>query len=1424
MSVSTISFSHGVASGDPYQNSVILWTRITPPQEFSGLVDVRWEVSTSAAFEPGSITDSGVFSTSGDRDWTVKVEADGLTADTTYHYRFSVGEVQSQVGQTKTLPVGNDPVRLAVFSCANFTAAEQFAAYGRAAEIHGVNPYDALLHLGDYIYEYGPGGYGSAEDAAPDRGFLPDREIINLDDYRQRYAQYHTDLNLQSLRAAAPLIAGWDDHETANNSWSGGAQNHQSETEGDWIARRDAALQAYYEWLPIREPGQRQASDGATALSPLTQAYRSFNFGDVLSLHMLETRLTARDEQLAYPAPAAVQARIGAILADPAQVAAYAAQLGLTPPTGPAAIPAFAAALAPAVTQELVLATVQQAWGDPNRDMIGDSQLAWLQQQLATSPAAWQVLGQQTLMQSMAVPAELLLNAGDPALLDKYAAPLQKLATGTAFADLTPQEQALFAEATKIPYNLDAWDGYGVERETILQSALALGKRLISLAGDTHNAWAGVLDTMGPGTQPAGTVAGVEFGAPGVTSPGLERVLAGADAYIRAFYPAVDGLDGLFMGYVNGITYADTNRRGFLDLTVSKEEAIGSYQFLDGVNPQSGQTQWASETVVAASDLSLSLEPEATPEISWQPGWSELDLVFGLATDTAGGQTLLDPVDYATLPRAGVQLADVTVLGSEAGERIYAGVGSLVDGAGGGDELFNTDSQGSNLLVGSRGADSFFLRPVNDRIIGNQLFSGAATFGLPLFTALVDRERDSFLIDSSDPGSSGRLQILDFEAGIDNLLLDGQALQGEWAAVREQLQAVNVEINAAPQLTNGPIAISLKGGTETSQDLSQFGLDLDGDNLQLLKLQGPEWISTSGTLLKINTPAGLSPAELAEANLILGFSDGKAVIPFHAELTLEDQPIRLSLSNTIPSLAENFNTASRIRIADITITPASETNTIFLAGADAESFEVDGTSLFLKAGTSLNFEAKRAYNITVAAPDPSLPGSTAASADFSLAITDINEPPSTRGISNVSVVENSADIVIDLFSSFEDPESPASALAYTLTGNSNSGLISTSLDPATGALRLSFPKQQTGTAQITVQAQDSGAQSVSTSFAVSVLPFDANKDGIADSDQKNVISITTPNQTFITFVADGQSPTPLIGSIPNPDPLGQPANIQFEQGFYSVNYEDLAPGDRTTLALYLPSGSNVNSYWKYGASSQGAANQWYDFRFDPLTGTGAKFEDLNGDGQNEVILHFADGLRGDNDLLSNGSIADPGAPALDPALIPDKTPPDTNQPIPGQPNPGPGDGKDLARIRATVKRDVLTGTADQNIFIFEEIQSASRKNQPIADVITNFGKRDRLSFKRFNEQPMANPDGRKIGDIQGIADDLSFEAVNLALGNRFKGKAIGALEINGFDGTFVAVNGGRNKVPGGRSGFDRLDQLIHLEEFDLASQGPIRLV
>jgi phosphodiesterase/alkaline phosphatase D-like protein len=1265
MAASPVSFVHGVASGDPYADSVILWTRITPPQGTAGGIDVSWEISRSASFETGSIVDSGLFSTSAGRDWTVKVEADGLSADTPYFYRFRSGAAVSMVGQTKTLPVGGDPVRLAVFSCANFPAADTFAAYGRAAAINAVNPYDALVHLGDYIYEYGPGGYGEAENAAGSRGFLPNREIVSLDDYRQRYAQYHTDANLQAVRAAAPLIAIWDDHETANDSWDGGAQNHQSATEGDWLVRRDAALKAYYERLPIREPELRQASDGATASSPLTQGYRSFNFGDVLALHILETRLTARDQQLSYPNAAAVQARIGAILADPTQIGAYAGRLGRTPPADAAAIPAFAAALAPLVTQELVFATVQQAWTDQNRDLIGDTQMAWLQQQLASSTAPWQVLGQQVLMQSMALPAELLLNAGSPSLLDKYAAPLQKLATGTPFADLTAAEKALFAEAGKIPYNLDAWDGYGVERETILQSALAAGKRLISLAGDTHNAWAGLLDTMGAGQQPAGTVAGVEFATPGVTSPGLEKYLPGGDAYIRSRYPAVDGLDGLFTGYINGLKYADVNRRGFLDLSVTADQASGSFQFLNGVDPLSGVPRWSSETVVASRNLSLSVNPEATPEISWQSGWRELDLVIGMALDGAGSSTLLDPSAYASLPRDGIQLADVTVLGSAAADRILAGVGSTVDAGPGGDELFNSDSLGNNRLVGGSGSDSFFLRPVNDVVIGGSLLADPVSLGLPALIALVDRELDKFVIDSSDPAGVEPLRILDYEQGIDKLLLDGVAPQGDWLSIRKQLQDLNVAINAAPQLSLSTLAISLNSGTETTKDLAPYCTDIDGDNLQLVKLAGPEWITVAGTVLKVTVPAELTEEQLAATNLQLGFSDGKVIASFTPILTLNAPPSKLELANTTSSLAENSSTSARIKVADIVITDdALGTETIVLSGADASSFELDGNSLYLKAGTVLNYEAKSAYAVSVSASDSSLPGSIPASANFNLSVTDVNEAPTALAFANatISLAENSntsarikvADIVItdDELGIETVVLSGTDAGSFELDGNSlylKAGTVlnyeaksafAVSVSASDSSLSGSTPVSATFNLSVTDVNEVPGTTVETVDVPIKLpsgetkqLPVTISGASLSSDSELAIVPVSGINQESRDEF--------LVGVTTNTTAIDFAVDLPSEQNRVSLTASlELVAADLLEK-LSDESGRRENRVLIY-YSLDPLTGDISPLTYDPIAGAGARFFDTNSDGIADLFsLNLIDGGYGDKDGERNGQIVDP---------------------------------------------------------------------------------------------------------------------------------------------------------------------------------------
>ena len=265
-------FQHGVASGDPLTDRVILWTRVTG----TGSTEVAWWIAEDE--DGGNQIASGSQWTDSSRDFTVKVDAAGLQPNKSYYYGFTSGQFQSPVGRTRTLPVGEvAKVRMAVTSCANHPQG-YFNGYGHIAIQEDLN---VVLSLGDYLYEYRNREYGDGRELT--RVPEPNREIISLQDYRQRHAQYKQDPDLQAAHQAHPWIVVWDDHESANNSWSGGAENHTPETEGDWADRKAVAIRAYYEWMPIREVP--------------TGLYRSFRFGDLADLVMLDTRLEGRDEQ-----------------------------------------------------------------------------------------------------------------------------------------------------------------------------------------------------------------------------------------------------------------------------------------------------------------------------------------------------------------------------------------------------------------------------------------------------------------------------------------------------------------------------------------------------------------------------------------------------------------------------------------------------------------------------------------------------------------------------------------------------------------------------------------------------------------------------------------------------------------------------------------------------------------------------------------------------------------------------------------------------------------------------------------------------------------------------------------------------------------------------------------------------------------------
>lgn len=271
-------FYHGVASGDPRTDGIVLWTRLTPDTITNEDYLVNWTLATDP--DLSDIVQEGTATTNTDRDLTVKLELAGLAPNTTYYYGFRYDEQPSLTGRTKTTPTADqsEHLKFGVVSCSNYQAG-YFNAYGRLAER---NDLDAVIHLGDYIYEYANFVYGN-EQVWDDRPLEPEDEIVELPEYRARYSTYRLDTNLIRLHQQHPVISVWDDHESANDSYKDGASNHQP-FEGPWEERKAVAKQTYFEWMPIRDYADEKI-------------YRSIAYGDLMDLILLDTRLEGRDQQ-----------------------------------------------------------------------------------------------------------------------------------------------------------------------------------------------------------------------------------------------------------------------------------------------------------------------------------------------------------------------------------------------------------------------------------------------------------------------------------------------------------------------------------------------------------------------------------------------------------------------------------------------------------------------------------------------------------------------------------------------------------------------------------------------------------------------------------------------------------------------------------------------------------------------------------------------------------------------------------------------------------------------------------------------------------------------------------------------------------------------------------------------------------------------
>ena len=269
-SQNTYFFHHGVASGDPLEDRVILWTRVTPQKP--GPVETILEISESENFN--KVVFSKKLQTSSLSDYTIKydfVAKRYCNSDKWFFYRFRIGNTISDIGKSKTFSTNTSVAKIGIFSCSNYPAG-YFNAYEAAAK---KNDLDLWLHLGDYLYEYPMGGYATDDAEKLGRVPKPLHEMISLSDYRQRHAQYKLDQGSKALHKNAPLIAVWDDHEFSNDAWKRGAENHSGDgSEGDFYARRSAAIKAYYEWMPIREQQNKR------------RIFREFKIGKLIHLLM----------------------------------------------------------------------------------------------------------------------------------------------------------------------------------------------------------------------------------------------------------------------------------------------------------------------------------------------------------------------------------------------------------------------------------------------------------------------------------------------------------------------------------------------------------------------------------------------------------------------------------------------------------------------------------------------------------------------------------------------------------------------------------------------------------------------------------------------------------------------------------------------------------------------------------------------------------------------------------------------------------------------------------------------------------------------------------------------------------------------------------------------------------------------------------
>ena len=481
-------FTLGVASGDPTSDSVVLWTRLAPvPLEGGGMpgtdVEVGWQVGTDDSLS--DVVAEGVALAVPELGHSLHVDAGSLDADRHYWYRFFVGDWETQIARTRTMPkpdASPERLRFGQVSCQNYDAAF-FTAYDDLAD----HDPDLVVHCGDYIYERPSTDAGEGFDEIVVRDD-PVPEALDIDGYRNRYALYKQDEDLLAAHAVAPWLVTWDDHEVENN-YTSDSPEADSETPDreSFLARRAAAYQAWWEHMPVR----MEAPDG-----PDLPIYRRTSFGDLARFLVLDTRQYRTPQTCGNP-----DIPIGDV--------------------GPRCDAAF----------------------DPATTVFGPEQEQWIDDELGTSPALWNILVQQIVMQQW------------------------RFAPGNA------------------AWNLDQWDGYPAAWDRLLATMRDSGaSNPVVLTGDVHSSWVGEL--VEDFDDPDSPTLGTEFVAPGISSdPG-----------------AVAAVVDTVLANSPHIAWAEAMRRGWVLHDVTRNTWTTEYRLVDNAEVEGSPVTTASSWSLASGE------------------------------------------------------------------------------------------------------------------------------------------------------------------------------------------------------------------------------------------------------------------------------------------------------------------------------------------------------------------------------------------------------------------------------------------------------------------------------------------------------------------------------------------------------------------------------------------------------------------------------------------------------------------------------------------------------------------------------------------------------------------------------------------------------------------------------------------------------